>query len=257
MIYTINSLIQCIYVWWFFIRPESHHIVALLLSHCTTLAYWLTDALETLRLLLMFVAAEVENNAKKLLFDSWQFGVHREEWKTQKVGKVKTGAILAIFQFSWFSGLFWPFSHYKIGYFCKTHFRKRRTVRSRFQKLSWHWGCDVIYNLLALFYFSNFWVFHSALGTITWQQYLHSSSTNWNCWQLGVNLLIAGRSCIGSFFGKSTHFLGPLCLSQSLTTRITCGMGEWGNGARAEGCMGRLIWAQLSEFLVVSDVFNQ
>ena len=29
------------------------------------------------------------------------------------------GAILAIFQFCWFSGLFWPFSHCKIGYFCK------------------------------------------------------------------------------------------------------------------------------------------
>ena len=29
------------------------------------------------------------------------------------------GAILAIFQFCWFSGLFWPFFHCKIGYFCK------------------------------------------------------------------------------------------------------------------------------------------
>ena len=42
-------------------------------------------------------------------------------------------------------------------------FRKRRTVGSRFQKLSWHRGCDVVSNLLARFYFSNFWVFHSAL----------------------------------------------------------------------------------------------
>ena len=41
-------------------------------------------------------------------------------------------------------------------------FRKRRMVGSRFQKLSWHRGCDVISNLLARFYFSNFWVFFSA-----------------------------------------------------------------------------------------------
>ena len=67
-------------------------------------------------------------------------------------------------------------------------------------------------------------------------------------WQLGYILLIAARSCFGSFFGKSTHFQGPLCLLKSLTTQSTCGTGEWGNGVRAEGCMGRLICAQLSDF---------
>ena len=46
-------------------------------------------------------------------------------------------------------------------------------------------------------------------------------------------------------------------LLKSLTTQSTCGTGERGNGVRAEGCMGRLICAQLSDFLVFSDVFNQ
>ena len=36
-------------------------------------------------------------------------------------------------------------------------------VRSQFRKLFWNQGCDVVYNLPAGFYISNFCVFHSAL----------------------------------------------------------------------------------------------
>ena len=52
------------------------------------------------------------------------------------------------------------FSHQKV-YFWISAFDHRAIVLDKMHIV--HWGCDVVSNLLARFYFSNFWVFHSAL----------------------------------------------------------------------------------------------